>query len=178
MITRLNAALSRFRNDESGSASIEFVLYFTVMFVILATSVEIANINLRHAMLERGVDVAVRDIRLNTGSVPTYQEVRSKICEEANILEECESNLMLEMKQVDPESFVSLSEVPDCINAEQEPRPVRQFQPGQDNDLMLIRACLRYKPILPTAPFAKGFDTDEDGYAKLIVRSAFVQEPR
>lgn len=178
MKTRLTAALSRFRRDESGSATIEFVLYFTVLFVILATSVEIANINLRHAMLERGVDIAVRDIRLSTGAVPTYQEVRTRICEEANVLDECESNLMLEMKQVDPEDFATLPEAPDCINAEQTPRPVRQFQPGQDNDLMLIRACLRYKPMLPAAPFAKGIDLDEDGYAKLIVRSAFVQEPR
>lgn len=178
MTHRLITRLSKFHRDESGSATIEFVLYFTVMFVILATSVEIANINLRHAMLERAVDVAVRDIRLNTGSVPTFQEVRTQICEEANVLDECETNLMLEMKQVDPENFTSLPEAPDCINSQQDPRPVRQFEPGQDNDLMLIRACLKYKPMLPTAPFAKGIDTDEDGYAKLIVRSAFVQEPR
>lgn len=178
MMTRLTSFANRFRRDENGSASIEFVLYFTVMFVILAAAVEIANINLRHAMLERAVDLAVRDIRLNTGDVPTFDEVRATICEEASIVEECDTNLMLEMKQVDPHAFVGLPETPDCINSEEDPRPVRQFDPGTDNDLMLIRACLKYKPILPTAPMAKSIETDEEGYAKLIVRSAFVQEPR
>jgi Flp pilus assembly pilin Flp len=178
MMTRLAKTLSRFRRDETGSATIEFVLYFTVLFVILATSVEIANMNLRHAMLERGVDIAVRDIRLSTGAVPTYEEVRQKICEEAEVLDQCSSNLMIEMKQVDPEVFVSLPDLPDCINAQEEPRPVRQYQPGMDNDLMLMRVCFRYKPILPTSALAKAIGTDEQGYAKLIVRSAFVQEPR
>ena len=44
--------------------------------------------------------------------------------------------------------------------------------------LALIRACLKYNPILPAAPLATKFNMDEDGYAKLIVLSAFVQEPR
>lgn len=178
MKTRLAKTLSRFRRDEQGSATIEFVLYFSVLFVILAAAIELANINLRHAMLERAVEVAVRDIRLSTGEVPTFQEVRTKICEEAQVLDECESNLMLEMKQVTPTNFASLPEAPDCINSQQDPRPVRQFEPGQDNELMLIRACLKYNPVLPTAPLAAAIDTDDDGYAKLIVRSAFVQEPR
>jgi hypothetical protein len=178
MMTRLANMLSRFRRDESGTATIEFVLYFSVMFVILASSVEIANINLRHAMLERGVDIAVRDIRLSTGDIPTFEQVRATICEEANVLEDCDANLMLEMVQVDPEAFVPLADAPDCINSQEDPRPVRNFEPGQDNDLMLIRACLKYKPMLPTVPMAKSIVLDEQGYAKLIVRSAFVQEPR
>ncbi|SHG79729.1 TadE/TadG family type IV pilus assembly protein [Marivita hallyeonensis] len=178
MTQRLTKLFSRFRRDENGSASIEFVLYFSVIFVILAAAIELANINLRHAMLERAVEIAVRDIRLSTGDVPTFEDVRAKICEEAAVIDECDSNLMLEMKQVNPTNFTSLPEVPDCINSQQDPRPVRQFEAGQDNDLMLIRACLKYNPVFPTGPLAAAIDMDDDGYAKLIVRSAFVQEPR
>lgn len=178
MKTRLKTLLSRFGRDEEGSATIEFTLYFTVLFTILAASVELGNINLRHAMLERAVEVAIRDIRLNTGDIPTYQEVRTKICEEATVLADCESNLMLEMKQVQPTNFEPLPAVPDCINAQQEPRPVRQFDAGQDNDLMLVLACLKYNPVFPAAPLAAVINMDDEGYAKLIVQSAFVQEPR
>jgi hypothetical protein len=178
MKTRLINLLSRFGRDERGSSTIEFTMYFTTLFVILSASVELGNINLRHAMLERAVEVAVRDIRLNTGNVPTFDEVRTKICEEASVLDECASNLMLEMKQVQPTNFQPLPTVPDCINAAQEPRPVRQFDAGQDNDLMLIRACLKYNPVFPSAALAGVINMDEDGYAKLIVQSAFVQEPR
>lgn len=178
MTTRLKNLLSRFRKDETGSATVEFVLHFSVLFTILAASIELSNINIRHAMLERAVEVAVRDIRLNTGQVPTFESVRATICEEARIIEGCESNLMLEMKQVDPTNFTPLPAVPDCINAQEEPRPVRDFKAGQDNDLMLIRACLKYNPIFPAAPLAMAIDMDENGYAKMIVNSAFVQEPR
>ena len=139
MKRRINTFLTRFRRDESGSATIEFVFYFSVLFMILAAAVELATINLRHAMLERAVEVSVRDIRLNTGDIPSYQEVHSRICEEAAVLVDCSLNLKLEMKQVDPQNFASLPEAPDCVNAVEEPRPVRQFEPGQDNDLMLMQ---------------------------------------
>jgi hypothetical protein len=43
---------------------------------------------------------------------------------------------------------------------------------------MLIRACLKYNPVFPSAALAGVINMDEDGYAKLIVQSAFVQEPR
>lgn len=178
MTNCLKKAITRFEREEDGSLTVEFVLYFSLMLGILAAAIELSQINLRHAMLERAVEVVVRDIRLDTGTVPQFEEVRAKICEEAAIVENCDSNLMLEMKQVDPRNFVPLPAVPDCINSHQQPRPVRSFEPGQDNELMLIRACLKYNPLLPSGPLAAAIDIDEDGYAKLIVRSAFVQEPR
>ncbi|WP_292294785.1 pilus assembly protein [Marivita sp.] len=178
MTTSLKSLTSRFCRDESGSATIEFVLQFSILITILAASVDLSNINIRHAMLERSVEIAVRDIRLNTGDVPSFEAVRTAICEEAGILQECESNLMLEMKQVDPTNFAPLSGVPDCINAREEPRPVRQFNPGQDNDLMLLRVCFKYNPIFPATPLAAAMDIDDEGYAMMVVQSAFVQEPR
>lgn len=171
-------ALRRFARNQDGQATVEFALYFTVIFLLLATGVELAHLNLRHAMLERSVDIAVRDIRLNTGDVPAYDTVRTAICDGASILVDCESNLRLEMVQVNPRSFEPTLTPVDCINAEEDPRPVRNFVPGTDNDLMLLRACLKFKPILPTTGVGAYFNTDQEGFAQLIVTSAFVQEPR
>lgn len=179
MMYQIKQFTRRFQKEEDGNATVEFVVYFTIFFLILAASVEIAYINLRHAMLERGVDLATREIRLSTGHIPSYEEVRNTICEKATILDACESNLRLEMVQVDPRNFVA--EAPhnsDCQNAAQDPRPVRNFVHGQDNELMLIRACLKYKPMMPTTAIGKELNLDEYGYAQLIVTSAFVQEPR
>lgn len=178
MMTRMKRFVSRFRKEEDGNATIEFVLYFTIFMSILAAGVEIAYMNLRHSMLERGVDLVTRDIRLSTGNIPTYNEVRTKICEEATILDECESNLRLEMVQVSPRDFSAAPTNADCINAVEDPKPVRNFQHGLDNDLMLIRACLKYKPVLPTTSLGAELNLDDDGYAQLVVTSAFVQEPR
>lgn len=169
----------RFQKEEDGNATVEFAVYFTIFFLILAAAVELAYINMRHAMLERGLDLSTRDIRLSTGHIPSYEEVRTKICTKAAILDDCENNLRLEMVQVDPRSFSSTApHDTDCQNAAEDPRPVRSFVHGQDNEIMLIRACLKYKPMMPTTAIGKELNLDEYGYAQLIVTSAFVQEPR
>lgn len=178
MIQYLKSLTSRFCKEEKGAASVEFVLYFTVMFTIMAASVEIAYINLRHAMLERSVDLATRDIRLATGAVPDYATVKANVCEKATVLEDCEANLRLEMVQVDPRDLSTAPTDADCQNMEEEPSPVRSFTPGTDNDLMLLRACLKYKPLIPTSKFSSQLTFDTEGYAQMIVTSAFVQEPR
>lgn len=168
----------RFRASEKGSAPVEFAIYFTVIMAVLASSVEIAYLNMRHAMLERAVDLTVRDIRLSTGAIPSYEEVRTDICDRAAVLDDCVENMRLEMTQVDPRVFVGIGPGSDCINAEEDPRPVRNFENGNENDLMLIRACAKFKPIFPTTGIASHLNLDEQGYARLIVTSAFVQEPR
>jgi len=177
-LTGLRRRTARFLQREDGNSTMEFVVYFSIFFFVLAAGVEIAYLNLRHAMLERGLDLATREIRLATGHIPSYDDVRTHICDQAAILEDCEGNLRLEMVQVNPRSFVNLSNDADCQNAEEEPRPVRAFENGQDNDLMLIRACLKFKPMMPTTGLGKELHKDDEGYAQLVVTSAFVQEPR
>lgn len=178
MINRIKTHLRGFRAEETGSASVEFVLYFTVMFFVIAAAVEMSYMNLRHAMLERSVDYAVRDIRLATGDIPSYADVRQSICEDAAIIDDCESNLQLEMVQVDPRSFTGMNPSADCRNAAEDPRPVRSFEHGQDNQLMLLRACMKFRPMFPTTGLGEELNKDTEGYAQLVVTSAFVQEPR
>ena len=178
MMTFIKQCLTRFRKDEDGSAAVEFVLYFSLVSFILFAAIEMAYMNLRHAMLERAVDISVRDIRLSTGDVPTYDAVRTSVCTDAAILANCETNLRLEMLEVDPRTFTGLDTTADCQNAEEEPRPKRAFDPGSDNALMLMRACLKYKPMMPTTGLAARLDLDDQGYAQMVVTAAFVQEPR
>ncbi|WP_238367023.1 TadE/TadG family type IV pilus assembly protein [Mesobacterium pallidum] len=177
-MTRWMFGMRRFGKDERGSFSVEFAFYFVALFMLLATGVEMAHMSLRRAMLERAVDLSVRDIRLATGMPPTYEEVRAEICAAASIVGNCSQNLMLEMVQVDPRDFQRLPADAQCRNAQEAPKPVRKFDPGQDNDLMLIRACLKFNPVFPTSGLAARLPQDADGYASLIVTASFVQEPR
>ena len=167
-----------FLRDDRGTATIDFVLWFSLMMVVLLASLELAVINLRHSMLDRAVDLATREIRLSTGDIPSYDETLAMVCNEARIAANCTQNLRLEMVQVDPRDTSKIPYDTDCQNAEEQPRPVRNFEPGQDNDMMMLKACFKYKPILPTAALAKSLEKDEQGYARLTVTSAFVQEPR
>jgi hypothetical protein len=54
---------------------------------------------------------------------------------------------------------------------------LRQFDPGQPNELMLLRACYKYKPITPVGSVGAAMPKDAEGYAAIVSFSAFVQEP-
>ena len=60
----------KFRRDDTGSAAVEFALMFSVFFFILVSSVELGLMTVRSALLERALDMVVRDIRLTTGAAP------------------------------------------------------------------------------------------------------------
>lgn len=171
-------SVTRFVREESGSATVDFVLVVTFFAAVMGASFEIGIMNLRHAMLERGLDTAVRDIRLSTGDIPTFAETKTKICEEAYLLPDCENNLHLEMAVVDPRLFSPLADSVNCTNAAETAKPVVRFENGVDNQLMLLRACFSFKPMFPTTGIGSEITKDENGYAKFVSTSAFVQEPR
>ena len=101
------------------------------------------------------------------------------MCENAVVIDQCESNVRLEMVQADPRNFsADAPNTADCINAANDPRPVRNFEHGMDNQLMLIRACLKFKPMIPFTSLGAELNVDDEGYAQLVATSAFVQEPR
>lgn len=168
----------QFLRDEGGSASVEFVLVFPVYLSMLLMSIELGFITLRHSLLERGLDIAVREIRLGTGTAPQHDEIKELICENAIMILDCENSLRLEMRSADIRAFNSLDATADCTDAAEPTKPVRQFTPGQENQLMLLRACLRYNPLFPEDALGSALTKDASGQAAVVVMSAFVQEPR
>jgi len=168
----------RFVQDDRGSMSIEFVLQFTIFFAIFMAAAELGHVNIRHAMLERAVDETVRDIRVGTGTAPSYDEIRASLCTALAVDEKCEDNIRLEMQQVAPRGFSAPETSLDCRNMADQASPANEFNYGSENELMLLRACLRYKPLFPTTGIASAFNTDSEGYTQLIAKSVFVQEPR
>ena len=170
--------LRRFRREERGSMTVEFALWFPFFLVFMYTSFELGTLTMRHAMLERGLDIAVRDIRLGTGTAPQHDQIKTTICDNAIVIPGCESNLRLEMLRTDMTNWQSLPADPDCTDRSEEVRPVRQFQPGTSNQLMLLRACLKVRPFSPASKLVNYLETDGAGDVSLVVTSAFVQEPR
>lgn len=175
----LKRAAARFCKDESGAASvIEFVIILPLFAVFLGAMVEMGWMNIRHAMLERGLNTTVREIRLSTGFVPEYSDIRQKICDTAAIIPECTNTLRLEMKVVDPRAFAGIPSAAECQNSAEDARPLRNFQSGDDNEIMLLRACYKFKPVFPTTGLGGQLAKDSEGFTAIVSTSAFVQEPR
>lgn len=178
MIRRAANTLRRFRQQQDGNATVEFAIVIPAFIMILMSTVELGLINLRHSQLERALDETVRDIRLTTGSVQDHNGLRDDVCERSGFIDECATSLRLEMVQVDPFNWSPIDPNPDCVNRIEDVQPVRNFVSGQSNELMLIRACMKFNPVFPIWGFGDSLYKDADGRISLIASSAFVQEPR
>ena len=65
-----------FRRNEDGSSSIEFVIVFPVIMWFVLTIFEMGLIATRMVMLEHGLDMAAREIRLGSPAVATHDVFR------------------------------------------------------------------------------------------------------
>lgn len=187
-------ALRRLKWNEAGSSTIEFVILFPPFVIFFLSGVEAGLMMLRNAMLERGLDLAVREIRLGTPTPPTFTEFRQQICDVAMIIPNCMDNVQVELQVVDSATWEPLDLTPRCVDRNSPMDPFDgsniNYNTGMNNDFMLVRLCANVDPILPG--FALGLILDRvplpgagdvadgapdlNGYA-IIATSAFVNEP-
>lgn len=183
MMTKLTAALRAFHYCERGTASLEFVIVFPVFFTFFLMTYESGMVSMRHVMLERGVDIAVREVRIGAMIEPTRVKLIKRICEEATIIPNCESQLQLEMIRRNPRSFADVPTKIQCINRSLATQPTVEFvTDGTNNELLILRACVRIDPVLPTTGLGKAIVDNNSGaeaggsYA-LVSTAAYVIEP-
>ncbi len=178
MIQPLKNFLRRFRRSEDGSAIlIEFCIFVPLLFGAFLMAVEMGIYSMRQMYLDRGLDIAVRYIRLNTTVSYTHDNIKEMICDNAGWLENCDETLRLEMVTVNPRQFAQFDQSADCVDTSQPVEPVRGFTLGLENQMMMLRACVRFDPIYPTSGLGYEFEKDGSGQAKMIAVAAFVQEP-
>jgi hypothetical protein len=178
MISCMQTALRHFRKEESGSIFlIEFVILFPLIFGIFLASIEMSLYAMRQVHLNRSLEDAVRYIRLNTQTPMTHDQIKTMVCERAGNVSNCDETLRLEMITVDPRNFQTLPTDIDCIDKSEPVTPERGFTLGQQHDLMMLRACLKFDPMLPTSRLGFKYATDGSGQSAMYAISAFVQEP-
>lgn len=181
-LKKLGRALRRFRRKEDGGPTIEFVLVFTPFFILSVSAFELGLLMTRHAMLERGLDMAVREVRLNTNVDFTETQVKTMICNAAGIIPNCMSQLRLEMVAVDLFTNNSVNPTklqPDasCTDMTDQSAAPRNFDNGIANQMMVVRACGKFSPMLPETALGYFLSRMDSGYYRLVSTSAFVMEP-
>ena len=178
MIRPLRARLRQFRRDEEGGIFVlEFCIMFPVIIAAFLMAFEMSIYSMRQMYLDRGLDIAVRYIRLSTAQTITHDEIKRLICLNAGFIEDCESTLRLEMTPLDPRSFAAFDADPDCVDTSQPIVPARGFNLGRSHDLMIMRACVKFKPVFATTGLGYALEKDGSGRARMIAATAFVQEP-
>ncbi len=179
---RLKTRIAQFSKGERGTVTIEFVLCFIAMMAILSTAIELGVVTVRQTVLDSRLDAAMRNVRINTGAGYSHSDLVDMICEDNALFGECEQNLRLEMTANDPRNYTPFSDSVSCVNREvaiDHPDNTNfHFTLGQANELVMVRACMLYDPILPSSLMALARTTTEGGRSALVSVSAFTQEPR
>ncbi len=177
MISSFNTKFRRFLKSEEGTSTVSFALWVPVFVGLVVSGLELAAVTVRHTVLESSLDKTVREVRLGTGTIYDHASLKASICANATILPDCDANLQLEMVRLDLRDWTTPTEVAACVDTSDDVQPVVAFEYGRDNELMMLRACYRYKPISPTTTMGSSLPTDSEGYTAIISTSAFVQEP-
>ncbi|MFK7876577.1 MAG: TadE/TadG family type IV pilus assembly protein [Paracoccaceae bacterium] len=179
MMSALKRGLAQFHQREDGNMTIEFLVFIPLLFTIFLTSIELGIYQMRQMFLDRGMDMAVREVRLNTGANFSHATLKTSICNYAGFLEDCETQLKLELRPVDIRTFQQLNAQADCTDASQPVTPNRAFVLGGQHEVMLMRACYKFKPIFASTGlgYSLAENGDSAGMAQMISLSAFVQEP-
>ncbi|MEN9411491.1 MAG: hypothetical protein RL216_3465 [Pseudomonadota bacterium] len=159
-----------FSRSTKGAVTVEFVISFTLVFTMLMVIFELFFLMLRSTMLQRALDLTVREIRLGEYVNPTVGDMETVICNRMIALPDCDTSLTLEFTVIDKATFAMPGQVAPCVLRQPDVNGGRIAQPyntGLENDLMVVRACVVADTITPV--FSDAFT--------LFARSAFVNEP-
>jgi hypothetical protein len=177
MKPRLLSRLFRNFRKEDGTATIEFVICVPVVLTIFMASVEAGFYMAKHVMMERGLDMVIRDVRL--GNVPSinHNVLRTRICDVTPILKDCETILKVEMRPVSTNTFNMPTQPATCINRGEVSEPLADFVPGNSDELMVVRICAIQDPIFPSTGMGLQLREDDQGGYQMIAASIYVVEP-
>lgn len=170
--------LRRARRAEDGATTIEFLIWFPFFITLVCSSLEAGLMALQHSMLERSLDLTVRDLRIGVLPDPSHNDLKAAVCSRIMIVPGCGSDILLELTAVQTTSWSLPTEAPKCVDHSLEVQPVTTFQPGVQNELVTVRACIKVRPLFPTTGLGLRLPKDPTGMYALTSASAFVNEPR
>jgi hypothetical protein len=189
-MTRLRSFLA----DEGATATIEFVFIIPIVMTIFMASFESSMYMVRHVMLERSVDIVVRDVRLGRldymkeyPQAEQHKILKELICNGSALVasvQQCVKDLRIWLQPVETANFV-MPPARYCIDrsapvAAIDPGPpATEFALGSDNQIMLMSVCLKGDPMFPTTVVGAALieDGENDGSYALMTTSIFVNEP-
>lgn len=174
----------RFRADEHGGSTVEFVLVFPVFIALVLSVFEAGWLMTKSMMLDRGLEIAMRDIRLGSlGAGATSTAIKRKVCDNALILADCENVMILELRPIATGASFPTDDAPCVLRQEDEfgqlgyVNPQSDFNPGGRSELMMVRACVIVDPIFPGMGLGLQLPKDESGGVQMTAISAFINEP-
>jgi len=173
----MRQSLARFRRSEEGSVTFEFVYFFPAVFGMFIMAYEVGMLGTRHVMLEHGLDETVREVRIGRLLDTSHDSLKDSICKHARIIPDCADNLRLEMINNDPRNWVQPGQTVQCVDREEDSQPLITFNPALNNELMILRACALFDPMVPLGLIGTTIPKESGSAYGLVATSSYVMEP-
>ena len=168
----------RFKSDEGGSASIEFVIVFPLIMLVFMSTFEAAVLATRYTMLDRALDIVMREVRLSSDVEITQGPLVQAICANAlRVIPDCEDILTVEMTEVNPPNWTLPDANAECVDRINDSKPVNLYPQSGQNKLVLVRACAVVDPWFPTSGLGLALAKDDSGGLQMYSSTAYVAEP-
>ena len=168
----------RFGKNEEGTATVEFVIALLPIFTIFMSSFEAAYLTARYIMLDRAMDIVIRDIRLTTGISKTKEQIRDALCTHSlHLIPDCSNAVTIETTEINPPSWnLPDTNIP-CVDRMTPDPPVTSYTQAGPNKLVLVRACAVVDPWFPLTGLGLALTKDASGGYSMYAVSAYVAEP-
>lgn len=165
--------LRRFRRNEDGYSSVELVICATTFMTGFFWVFETGLIMTKQMMLDRAVDIVVRDLRLYNSPTFTHAYIKSRVCEISAVFKDCEQNLNIELDTYD--QAAGYTKQFSCYDKRQDLSPVTAWNPGQRSEIIYLRACIIIDPMMPNGVAL--FPNVQETGIPLVSDTAFMNEP-
>lgn len=176
----------RYLRECRGAATVEFVVVFVPLVVMVMVIVDLGLFMGRSVMLNRGADIALREIRLGSlppgtrvtedGTVLVGEPLKRLICQNGFLLSDCFQSIQVEMRPLDDVTNFGSGTV-DCVDRDQPINPVNTYDQGAPSEIMFVRVCYVVDPIFPGTGFLAHLPASEGGGYAIVYETAFVNEP-
>ena len=154
-----------FVSSSKGSATVEFALLFPLFMGIFATGFEAGLFMTRSVMLERSVDIVVRDVRLGGTDLPDLKGLKEEICDNVLVLPNCVNSLQVQLEPipVNPGAINAVNGPVRCIDkmSQVDPSTATNYGIGVENEMMIVKVCALVKPMFPASRLGLGMQVDK-----------------
>ncbi len=178
MIRALSRLFRRARRED-GTATIEFVIVVPIVMSVFVAAVEAGFYMTKRALLERGLDLVMRDVRLGyVTNINGANALRELVCAATPIMADCEDTLRVEMRLISTLNFDIPDDPPQCIDRGSATKLDDDVVPGGSHEIMLVRVCAVQDPIFPSTGLGLQMRKDAQGGYQMAATSVFVNEPQ
>ncbi len=184
----LRSLLIRYRKTEDGAATVEFVVLFPLFIAIVLAVFESGWLMTKYMMLDRGVDMAVRDLRVGKIPNPGHDDIKTAVCDYSKMIRDCDTTLKIQLITLDAANNPPDMNTIQCYDrgVDEDLQVASDFATagGARSELMFVRACVLVDPILPGIGFGlllpqatKDANGNWTGGHQMVSYTAFKNEP-